>query len=61
MTISPILNIDREKMGHMGILQVIDDGVCVCIYIIYSSIFKEYTQHIFVYDSNFSTLDKSEC
>ena len=29
MTIAPELNIDREKMGAMGILLVIDDGVYV--------------------------------
>ena len=55
MTISPLLNIDREKMGAMGILLVIDDGVYVCICTVYSSIFKEVTQHAFVYDSKFST------
>ena len=27
MTIALVLNIDREKMGAMGILLVIDDGV----------------------------------
>ena len=29
MTIAPVLNIDKEKMGAMGILLVIDDGVYV--------------------------------
>ena len=60
MTISYILNIDREKMGAMGILLLIDDGVYVWIFIVYSSVFKEYTQHAFVYDNHFPTLEKSE-
>ena len=41
MTIASVLNIDREKMGAMGILLVIDDGVYVCICTVYSSVFKE--------------------
>ena len=40
MTIAPILNIDREKMGAMGILLIIDDGVYVCICTVYSSVLK---------------------
>ena len=58
---APISNIDRENIVAMGILLVIDDGVYVCIYIVYSCVFKEYAQHAFVYDSHFSTLDNSEC
>ena len=60
MTITPLLNIDREKMGAMGILLVIDYGVYVCICTVYYSFFKEITQHAFVYDSHFSTKEKSE-
>ena len=53
MTIEPVLNIEREQMGTLGILMRIDDGVYVCIYSIYSNILKEFTQHTFVYDSYF--------
>ena len=60
MTIASVLNIDREKMGAMGILLVIDDGVYVCICTVYYSIFKEVKQHTFVYDSHFSTKKQSE-
>ena len=35
MTIAPILNIDREKMGAMMIMQVINDDVYVCICRVY--------------------------
>ena len=44
----------------MGILLVIDDCVYVLIYTVYSSVFREVTQHEFVYDSHFSKKDKSE-
>ena len=40
MTIEPLLNIDREKMGAMRIIQVINDGVYVCIYRVYLDVFK---------------------
>ena len=60
MTIASVLNIDREKMGAMGILLVIDDGVYVCICTVYCSIFKEVKQHTFFYDSHFSTKENSE-
>ena len=60
MTIAPIINVEREKMGAMGILLVIGDGVYVFVCTVYSSVFKEYTQHAFIYDSHFSTLDNSE-
>ena len=61
MTIVPVLNIDIEKIGAMGIPLIIDDGVYVCIYTVYSYVFKEVTQHEFFYDSHFSTKEKSEC
>ena len=51
MTIAPVLKMDREKMGAMGILLLIDDGVYVCICTVYSYIFKRVTQYTFVYDS----------
>ena len=54
ITIAPVLNIDREKMGAMVILLVIDDGAYVCIYTAYSSVFKELTQPAFFYDSIFN-------
>ena len=48
-------------MGNMGILLVIYDGVYVCIGKLYYSVFKEYTQHAFIYASHFSPLDKIGC
>ena len=48
-------------MGAMSILLVIDDGVYVYIFKVYSSFSKEYTSHVFVYYSHFSQLEKSEC
>ena len=47
-------------MGTMVILLVIYDGVCVCIFKVYSPVFKGYTQHAFVYDIHISQLDKSK-
>ena len=44
----------------MLILLVIYDGVYVCICTVYSSVFKEVTQHAFVYESHFSTKENSE-
>ena len=44
MNVAPILNIDKEKMGTMGILLVIDVCVYICICKVYSSNIKEYTQ-----------------
>ena len=41
ITISPVLNIDREKMGAMGVLLVIDDVVYVCICTVYSSVSRK--------------------
>ena len=61
MTIASVINIDREKNCAMGILLIIDDGDYVCICTIYSSVLKKVTQHAFVYDSHFSTKEKSEC
>ena len=51
----------KRKMGTMGILLIIDDGVYICIYKLYSYVLKNITQHTFVYDSYFSTKDESEC
>ena len=53
MNIAPVLNIDREKMGTIGILLIIDDGVYVCICTVFSYVLKEYKQHSFVYYSHF--------
>ena len=61
MTIAPVLNIEREKMGNLGILLKIDDGVYVCICTVYTAILKHFTQHAFFHDSHFSTKYKSEC
>ena len=30
MAIIPILKIDRQKWGALGILKIIDDGVFIC-------------------------------
>ena len=38
MNIAPVLNIEREKMGCLQILQRINDGVYVLIYSVYSKI-----------------------
>ena len=53
--IESVLHIEREKMGTLGILTRINDGVYVCICSIYSKILNEFTQHAFVYDSYFTT------
>ena len=59
--IAPVLGIEREKMGPLGILPRINDGVYVCICSVYSNIFKQWTQHAFVYDIYFTTKVKSAC
>ena len=46
MTIAPILKIEREKMGTMGILMLIDDVVYVCIRRFYSDVYRKYTSHL---------------
>ena len=38
---------------------IIDGGVYLCIYTVYSNVLKQHTQHTFVYDSYFSTKDRS--
>ena len=60
MTIAPVLNVDRGRMGPMGILLIFDDGVYICICTVYSSVSKEFTQHAFFYDSHFSSKERSE-
>ena len=59
--ITPVLKVEGKTMINMGILLVIYDGVYACICKVYSSVFTQYTKHTFVYDSHFSTLEKSEC
>ena len=59
--IEPVLDIDREKMGTLGILMRIKDGVYVCICSVYSKILKECTQHAFVYDSYFTKTGNNAC
>ena len=61
MTIAPVLNIEIEKMGPLGILMRIDDSVYVCNCNVYSYVSKQCTQHAFVHDSHFSTKDNSKC
>ena len=61
MTIIPITKIERETMGAMGILQVIDYGVFVCICRFYYDVFKKHTPYAFVHESHFSQLEKSKC
>ena len=60
MTITPILKIEEKTMGTMGILLVVYDGVYVCICKVYYSVLQSYKQHAFVYDNNFSQLEKSD-
>ena len=54
ITIVPVLNTERDKMGTMVILLRIDDGFYVCICTVYTEILKKVTKHAFVYDSNSS-------
>ena len=61
MTIASVLNIEREQIGTLGILLIIDDGVYVCICTVYPEILKQHTQHAIFYDSYFSTKVKSAC
>ena len=61
MTIASVLHIEREPMGTLGILMIIDDGVYVCICTVYSKVLTEHTQHTFVYDIYFLTKVKSAC
>ena len=56
-----MLGIERDKMGPLGILLRINDGVYVCICSVYSKILKQWTQHAFVHDSYFTTKVKSVC
>ena len=53
MTVTPILTIERQKRGTLGILQVIGDSVFVCICKVLSDSTKTETPHAFVYDSHF--------
>ena len=48
-------------MVRLGILLIIDDGVYVCIFTVYSKVLKQNTQHAFVYDSYFSTKVNRAC
>ena len=59
--IEAVLDIEREKMGTLGILMRINDGVYVCICSVYSTISKEHTEHAFVYDSYFMTTGNNGC
>ena len=59
--IEAVLHIEREKMDTLGILMRINDGVYVCICSVYSKIFKQYTQHAFVYDRYFTTTGNNAC
>ena len=51
MTITPIMKIEGEKMGAMGILQVIDDGVIACMYRVCSKCSKIYMTCILLWQS----------
>ena len=59
--IAPVFGIDNDKMGALGILLKINDGVYVCICSVYSNILKLWTQHEFVYDGYYTTTVKSAC
>ena len=61
MTIATVLNIEREKMGPLRILTIIDDGVYVCNRTVYYYVLKQHTQHAFVYDIYSSTKQMSAC
>ena len=54
INIAPLLNIEREEMGTMGIVMIIDDGVYLCICTVYSYVLKKFTQHASVYGGHFS-------
>ena len=60
MNIAPVLTIEREKNGTMGIVPKIDDGVYVWICTIYTENLKQFTQNAFVYDIHFLTKKNSE-
>ena len=53
MTIESVLDVEREPMGPLAILLIINDGVYVCICSVYSKLLKEHTQHAFFYASYF--------
>ena len=59
MNIAPVLNIEREEMCCLKILLRINDGVYVWICSVYSKTLKQWTQHLFVYDSYFTAKVKS--
>ena len=59
--IEAVLHIERGKMGTLGILMRINDGVYVCICSVYSKILKEFTQHAFVYDSYLTKTGNNGC
>ena len=61
ITIAPVLKIEIEKIGTLGILTRIGDGVYVCNCTVYSYVSKQFTQHSFVYENHFSTREKSAC
>ena len=61
MTITPILNIQRQKWGALGVIQLIYDGVFVCKCKLFSDIIKSTTSNAFVYDSHFSQNKMSKC
>ena len=61
MNIAPALNIEREQMGNLKILQRINDGVYACIFYVYSKFLKQFTLHAFVYERYFSTKVNSAC
>ena len=58
--IESVYGIEREKMGGLGILMRINDGVYVCLCSVYSKISKEHTEHAFVYDSYFMRTGNNE-
>ena len=61
INIEAVLHIEREKMGTLGILMRINDGVYVCICSVYSNILMEYTKHTFAYDNYFTTTGNNGC
>ena len=60
MPLAPIIKIERQKWGAMGILQVIYGVILVCKCKLFYDITKK-TPHAFVYDSNFPQKEMIEC
>ena len=56
MTVTSVLNIEREKWGNNIILREFDDGVYICTCSVQSAQYQYKTKNAFVYDINFKPL-----